>query len=756
MRITVFRVLLFCCLLMSAATTVVSAAEISPQRLLLLRGVIALGEDRRGAALADLEQAAALAPEDWRSQMLYGQALAHAGHPEMARSMLRRATLLAPSRPEPWQALAQFAGEQQDATLEHETLKGLQRVLPDDPLLLHHLSEVYRKMGNATQAAQTTLQWEAGLPPLQLEYHYTYQDHTATLEELRQLAQQQPSNTEVLGALAAQEWKAEHGDAARAVLKQLYELQPRNLTYICNYVYVCLETGQYEEGLRVLQAAVPLQYQTFDRLPAIWCVTLQHYSEAIPLLQHSLAGDPEDEALNRRLAIAFIGAGDYRQAEPPLQKLWQKSHSGPLAQVYAAVLHANGHDDLAESILNDAIKQYPAKSILKVELSRLYRDTNRMTHSADLTMEVAKERPEAVELLILAGERYIRAGYVQRAFSAACTLRDDYPMDVSAARGAMTLFHQLGDLADARLVLTRFLGPSVTTPLSPAEVLYEVGMAAPTTTGLPKRASRCKPCSKVIIPSVRPMKGWGSCYCSKAAGWEAARLYAQALEQWPNDPHFTLALARAYRQAGNYTQALASYRQATRLMSSATPWLECAEIYHDLGQETQARDCWLHAGTLPDGAVNGRLSLLASYEEEGARGQALTLADELLDKLAIERKARSKHWSELFAAYNLTVSEDEMTALLQLDLELTDPAPVQMRRDLLAARHAAVPAPEDPHLRRCWTRPRHRHRRLPRRRPSRRPPRAPPPRPLPRRNPPSPIPPCQHPRQQRKVWESEE
>ena len=106
MRLTLFRGLLFWCLLLSTAITVVRAAEISPQRLLLLRGVIALGEDRRGEALADLQEAAGLAPEDWRSQMLYGQALVRTGHPDMARAMLRRATLLAPSRPKPWQALA--------------------------------------------------------------------------------------------------------------------------------------------------------------------------------------------------------------------------------------------------------------------------------------------------------------------------------------------------------------------------------------------------------------------------------------------------------------------------------------------------------------------------------------------------------------------------------------------------------------------------------------------------------------------------
>ena len=44
---------------------------------------------------------------------------------------------------------------------------------------------------------------------------------------------------------------------------------------------------------------------------------------------------------------------------------------------------------------------------------------------------------------------------------------------------------------------------------------------------------------------------------------EAAHIYSQALEHWPNDPQLMLALARANRQAGNYPQAIAAYRQAT-------------------------------------------------------------------------------------------------------------------------------------------------------------------------------------------------
>lgn len=696
MRLSWFCSLVCWCLLLSAASTAVRAAEISPQRLLLLRGMIALGEDQPGEALADLQDAASLMPEDWRSQMLYGQALVRTGHPAMARASLRRAVLLAPSRLEPWQALEQAAVDQHDVHLELEALEGQQHVLPDDPLLLHRLAEFYQKTGQTALASMTEKRWFEALPPLQLSGKYSYQGHQAGLEELRQLAQAHAGDVGILGALAAQEWDAQHVVAARALLKQLYDAQPLNLYAIANYVHVCLQTGQYEEGLRVLLAAIPLQYQEFERLPALWCEALGRYNEAILLLQQSLVHDPTNVALHRRLAVAYLCMGDYPQAESALQAAWQQGHTSQLALLYAALLHANGHDAAAESLLDGAIQQYPSETILKVELSRLYRDTNRMTHAADLTVQVAKDRPEAVELLILAGERYVRAGYVQRAYAVACTLRDDYPEDVTAVRGAMQLFRWTGNQGDAHLVMTRFLGPHMTPPIAPALLLLEVGNAAAEDNRLAEARIALESSLKADRNCRPSYEALGKLLMQQGLWVDAARIYAQALAQWPDDPAFMLELARADRQAGNYPQAIACYTHATLLMTSATPWLEWAAICHDLRQEAQARACWQRASTLPGGLVRGQLSLLASYAADGATERALKFADELLEKLAIARKATSKRWTEILAKQGVVVSDEELTALLQLDPEMTDPAPLQTRRDTLAAQLAATVATPEP------------------------------------------------------------
>ena len=223
--------------------------------------------------------------------------------------------------------------------------------------------------------------------------------------------------------------------------------------------------------------------------------------------------------------------------------------------------------------------------MLRVVLALLYRDTNRLTHAADLTLELAATRPETVELLTLAGERYLQAGYVERAFLTASRLRDAYVDDVNAARGAMLIFRRLGDYADARLVMARYLEPSMTSPLPPAQMLVEMGNAA----AEDNRLAEARLALQLALTKderFRPAyEGLGRLFMQQQQYVEAAHVYAQALARWHDDPQLTLALARATRQAGDYPQAVTWYQQAGKLLATAVPWLELGALYHEQQQE---------------------------------------------------------------------------------------------------------------------------------------------------------------------------
>ena len=76
--------------------------------------------------------------------MLYGDALLQAGEFLAAKTQLRRATLLAPCRPEVWHTLARAGRAMNDVHLEYAGLAGLMRLLPEDPQAQRRMAELYR------------------------------------------------------------------------------------------------------------------------------------------------------------------------------------------------------------------------------------------------------------------------------------------------------------------------------------------------------------------------------------------------------------------------------------------------------------------------------------------------------------------------------------------------------------------------------------------------------------------------------------
>jgi len=652
-------------------------AEVSPARLLLLRGAISLGEGQAARAVADLSDAATLNPEDWRCQLLYGQALLQVGQRELATAQLRRATLLAPLNPEPWRALLRAAREMQDIHLEVAAIAGLQRLMPEDPQLLRRLAEIYRTAGRTADADRLDAQWQANLPPLKLDYRFTVGDHDASLAELRLLAQAETTNRVILSALATEEWRAGNPAAAREAMRKLCVDSPMDPEMVSGYTHLCLLTGQVDTALEALRRAGP-GTAAMDRALVLWSLSAGQYREALEPLDRLLQQNVIDADLNRLIGFAQSMVGNTGAACAAFRIAWLRAHDHLSAQHYAAALQADGHADEAEDVLTRAREMAPAESALGLQLSLLYRDTNRLSQCAELTAALARVRPENVELYLLAGERFFRAGYIQRVYQMAATLRDAFPKDEAAMCGAVILFHRLAARDEARMTLTRYLGPNFPPPAPPAEILLLVAQYAMADNKFAnavmaledaiKRAPDCREAYQQLGKLQQQQSDWNA----------AARVYQRALAQWPNDPEFTLAQARVAWQAGNFPQAMLLYRQAAAVLPTADPLLELGTLYYRQGDEAQARASWETALARRGGQVRARLSLLASYEHHGDTDRVLKMKEELQVILANERAARAASWRPLIAAAGLQATSEEIDALLLMEPDLTDPAPLEV------------------------------------------------------------------------------
>ncbi|HEX2950639.1 MAG TPA: tetratricopeptide repeat protein, partial [Armatimonadota bacterium] len=322
--------LFFACVLITYAT------EIPPQRLALLRGTIALAKGDE-SALPDLMQAALLAPEEWRIQMLYGEALAQSGEKTLAKGQFRRAALLAPWRPEPWQTIIDFAHANGDKQLEYAGLAGLMRIFPENVVLRSHLADLYRALGQLDAAKKLDASWQADLPPLTFTASYPLNGHTATLAELRDLTQQQPEKIEILAALATEEWRAGNGMGVYNALTKQLQLTPTDLPTIYNLAHICFMLKHVDEGIQVLCTA-PVGDKFADQNIAAWLIANNHYADALPPLQRLLQQNPTDPVLNRQLGVISLLTGDTATAITALRTAWDNGSDDLTAQAYIIAL----------------------------------------------------------------------------------------------------------------------------------------------------------------------------------------------------------------------------------------------------------------------------------------------------------------------------------------------------------------------------------------------------------------------------------
>lgn len=667
--LSLFRSLLI--VLCLASAVIVSADDLSYSRLILLRGAIAL-KAGDPACLTDLQFAGAIFPEDWRTQLLYGEALALNGQTALAKSQLRRTALTIPWRPEPWQAMVRMGRASDDASYEYTALAGLARIFPDSPAVQARMPALCRATGQQAVAETLEARYIATLPPLELDETYTVDGRPATLQELRKRAATESENLSLQLALATAEWTDGNADAALIALRAAYQLAPTDNRIARNIVHLAMRTGRFDEAYQVLRA-LPVDDDSDLHQLALLAVATERYQEALLLYQRLLKQDPENPLLNRQYGTLNLLCGDVTVAVDALQTAWQHAPEHLTAQPYAAALLMNERAADAEALLQQAISLFPQETLLQVLLADVQMQSRQYEKAAALTATTARLRSDTVDLLTLAGERYAIAGKGNQVLEIARRLRDAYPSDLAAVHGAVNLFRRQYAVREATATLTRYLGPNMPTTIPRATVLMEIARFALTENYLIEAVSAMETLIKLEANNKEAYQFLGMLYQQQGRNDDAISLYRRAQAIWPGDADFLLAAGHAAVNTGDLMQAIDLLKRATALRNTSDAWLELGQLYQRIDDTATAQTCWQTAAALPAGKLRALAFLLTSYERGGDATRAEAVRQELAEAVPAERDARRTQWTAVLKSCGLDATDAEINALLLIAPDLIDP-----------------------------------------------------------------------------------
>jgi len=145
--------------LLQAQKSFLRACQADPRWVLpiLALGISHLQESKSAEAASTFQQAATIAPDDYRPEYFYALALTRAGkqdipsHREEIISALRKSIVLNPSRPEPHVLLGRtYLAANQVGAAVVELEKALE-LDPRNPTALYQLGIAYRKQGNSAE-----------------------------------------------------------------------------------------------------------------------------------------------------------------------------------------------------------------------------------------------------------------------------------------------------------------------------------------------------------------------------------------------------------------------------------------------------------------------------------------------------------------------------------------------------------------------------------------------------------------------------
>jgi putative PEP-CTERM system TPR-repeat lipoprotein len=380
---------------------------------------------RRPDAIAVLEKAVAARPSDEGLVIALSGLYYRSGNFPKAEGMLAARLHAESESIAVGTALAQqylATGRAQDAKKLFADLLARQ---PNDVIALRGLGEIATAERNWPEAADFMRRARAAKPSdpapgiALVNLELARQDWQSAVTTANRLAEQFPTNSDVLDAKGRAQTASGDTVGAIATYKHIYELSPNSISALAGYIALLKEAKDFSTAQTVLQA--------------------------------KLARDPKNNAVKGDLIRIEAEIGGMRAGLAKAHALAAEDRGNPLYDIVSAELYEKaGRRDDAIGLLKTAVAAQPTADALIGALSNLYIRAGD-PHKAEAVLNTRLQAdPKDVAIRSALGSLYFEQKKYDDAITEYTRIVAEQPTDAVALNNLAWLFQQKGDLMKAR------------------------------------------------------------------------------------------------------------------------------------------------------------------------------------------------------------------------------------------------------------------------------------------------------------------
>jgi putative PEP-CTERM system TPR-repeat lipoprotein len=395
---------------------------------------------RRQDAAAVLEKAAAAKPADEGLTIALARLYYRSGDFLKAEAVLAPRLHADPKSVAIGTAMAQqyiATGRTQDAKKLFADLLARQ---PNDVGALLSLAELATTEKNWPEATDyisraRTAEPNSSAPGIALvNLELARQDGKSAMTAANQIAEQFPTNSDVLNAKGRAQTASGDSEGAISTYKSIHELAPNSLSATASYVALLKEAKEFSKAQTVLQAA--------------------------------LTRDPKNNQVKADLIRVEADMGGMRAGLAKARAFAKEDPGNPLYDIVSAELYEKaGRSDDAIDLLKTAVAAHPSDNALIATLSGLYARTGNPGKAEAVLNNRLQADPKDVVIRSALAALY----FEQKKFDSATTeytrVVAEHPADAVALNNLAWLYQQKGDLAKARGFAEQAVAAAARAPL---------------------------------------------------------------------------------------------------------------------------------------------------------------------------------------------------------------------------------------------------------------------------------------------------